>query len=76
LETSGTLKEVVNAYNNVEKWAKPEKLPFDLMTTPMRPVIRKEAKGVVLIIAPFNYPAFLALGPLVRPTLELRWREL
>jgi aldehyde dehydrogenase (NAD+) len=68
-----TLKEVVNAYNNVEKWAKPEKLPLDLMTTPMRPVIRKEAKGVVLVIAPFNYPVFLTLGPLVRPSFEFWW---
>lgn len=31
----------------------------------MRPLIRKEPKGVVLIISPFNYPVMLALGPLV-----------
>ena len=31
----------------------------------MRPLIRKEPKGVVLIISPFNYPVFLSLGPLV-----------
>ena len=31
----------------------------------MRPMIRKEPKGVVLIISPFNYPIFLTLGPLV-----------
>lgn len=30
----------------------------------MGPAIRKEPKGVVLIIAPFNYPVLLLLGPL------------
>lgn len=59
------------AYKNVAKWAKPEALPFDLTSTPMRPVIRKEPKGVVLIIAPFNYPTFLALGPLVRSSAHM-----
>jgi aldehyde dehydrogenase (NAD+) len=53
------------AYQNVAKWAKPEYTPFDLVYGPMRPHIRKEAKGTVLIIAPFNYPLFLTLGPLV-----------
>ena len=32
----------------------------------MRPVVYKEAKGVVLIISPFNYPVWLTLTPLVR----------
>ena len=31
----------------------------------MRPLIRKEPKGVVLIISPFNFPVILTLGPLV-----------
>lgn len=66
MDTIGTIKEAVIAYKEVEKWAKPIKLPFDLKSTPLRPIIRKEPKGVVLIISPFNYPTFLALGPLVR----------
>jgi hypothetical protein len=31
----------------------------------MRPVIRKESKGVVLIISPFNYPLWLSIPPAV-----------
>lgn len=38
----------------------------------MRPLIRKEPKGVVLIISPFNYPIFLALGPVVCTFPHLR----
>ncbi|KAI6108623.1 NAD-aldehyde dehydrogenase [Pisolithus croceorrhizus] len=52
------------AYDGVEKWARTEKAPFSLNFFPMRPVIRKEPKGVVLSISPFNYPVWLALGPM------------
>jgi aldehyde dehydrogenase (NAD+)/aldehyde dehydrogenase (NAD(P)+) len=57
---------VKDAYCNVAKWSKPQKPGFSVMWTPMRPVIRKEAKGVVLIITPFNYPLWLSFVPLVR----------
>jgi aldehyde dehydrogenase (NAD+) len=60
-----TLGDVLDAYNHVEKWAKPEKPPFDFRWTAMRPVIYKEPKGVCLIISPFNYPIWLTLGPAV-----------
>ncbi|KAG6897002.1 hypothetical protein C0992_004713, partial [Termitomyces sp. T32_za158] len=69
LEINSSASEVKEAYCNVEKWAKPEKPGFSLNFTVMRPVIYKEAKGVVLIISPFNYPLFLTLPPLVRTCL-------
>src|SRR5262245_36994749 len=53
------------AYNNVEKWAKTEKAPFSLNYSLMNPKIRKEAKGVVLIIGPFNFPLWSLLRPLI-----------
>lgn len=65
LEINPTLKELYTAYKNVSKWAKPEYAPFSLVYGPMRPHIRKEPQGTVLIISPFNYPVFLTLGPLV-----------
>ena len=40
---------------------------FDLNWFASGPRIRKEPKGVVLIIAPFNFPILLLLGHLVRP---------
>ncbi|KAN0138292.1 Aldehyde/histidinol dehydrogenase [Lactarius tabidus] len=65
LEIGATLTEAVNAYQDVAKWCKPERAPFSFNWFAMKPTIRKEPKGVVLIISPFNYPVFLALRPLV-----------
>ncbi|KAG8679412.1 hypothetical protein FRC08_016992, partial [Ceratobasidium sp. 394] len=56
LEIGPLIKEVIDVYKAVDKWAKPESAPFSLNFAAMKPVIRKEPKGVVLIISPFNYP--------------------
>ena len=66
MEGSCTLSEAVHAYRDVAKWSKPESAPWSLDYFLMKPTIRKEPKGVVLIISPFNYPMLLLLGPLVR----------
>ncbi|KAG5641768.1 hypothetical protein DXG03_004263 [Asterophora parasitica] len=63
LEITTSIGDVKTAYSNVEKWAKAERPPFSLNFTVMRPIIYKEAKGAVLIISPFNYPVWLAVGP-------------
>ncbi|KAI9465743.1 NAD-aldehyde dehydrogenase [Lactarius psammicola] len=70
LEIGGTLTEAVNAYHNVAKWSKPERAPWSLNWFATKPTIRKEPKGVVLMIGPFNYPIWLLLRPLV---LEFQW---
>ncbi|TFY68960.1 hypothetical protein EVJ58_g700 [Rhodofomes roseus] len=64
LELNGTLGELKEAYDNVEKWAAPEKAPFSWLWFAMSPTIRNESKGVVLLISPFNYPLYLLLCPL------------
>jgi len=56
--------ELKEAYDNVEKWASPEKAPFSWLWFAMSPVMRNEPKGVVLLISPFNYPLYLLLSPL------------
>jgi acyl-CoA reductase-like NAD-dependent aldehyde dehydrogenase len=61
----GTISEAMVAYNNVDKWAKTERAPFSRDYFVMNPKIRKEAKGVVLIIGPFNYPLWSVLRPLI-----------
>lgn len=50
----------------VSKWSKPESPAFNVTWFAMKPKIRKEPKGVVLIISPFNYPLWCLLGPVVR----------
>jgi len=66
LEIIPTIGEVAVQLNGVEKWSKPIKPPFSFNFAAMRPLIRQEAKGTVLIISPFNYPIWLSLGPVVR----------
>jgi len=64
LELTATVGEAVEAYKSVHKWTKPEYPPFDMTYGPMRPKVRKEPKGVVLIMGPFNFPIFCTFGPL------------
>lgn len=65
----GSLAEVKLAHSKVEKWSKPEATPFQLNYMLAKPTVRKEPKGVVLIIVPFNYPLWLTFSPLVRAKL-------
>lgn len=60
------MSEVKYAYDMVSKWSKTEAAPFSMNWYAMKPQIRKEPKGVVLIISPFNYPLWCLLGPFVR----------
>ncbi|CAA7261174.1 unnamed protein product [Cyclocybe aegerita] len=63
LEIHSTIGEAKTQWKNVETWAKPSKPPFNFNFFAMRPITRKEPKGTVLVISPFNYPVWLSLGP-------------
>ncbi|KAH7915323.1 Aldehyde/histidinol dehydrogenase [Hygrophoropsis aurantiaca] len=65
LEIDSTIGDCKLAYDRVEKWAKAEKAPFNLNFFAFGPVVRKEPKGVILNISPFNYPVWTAIGPLI-----------
>lgn len=54
LELNGSVSECVEAYHHVATWAKPERPPFNVQWSAMRPVLNKTPKGVVLIIGPYN----------------------
>lgn len=68
LDLMGCVKEADFALKNLEKWTAPMRvahddgLPINLLS---KSEIRYEAKGVILIIAPWNYPIELCLTPLV-----------
>ncbi|KAF9235550.1 NAD-dependent aldehyde dehydrogenase [Melanogaster broomeanus] len=64
LELDSTISDCKIAYDRVDRWARTERAPFNINFAAFRPVIRKEPKGVVLSISPFNYPLWLALGPM------------
>ena len=57
--------EAKHALAHLRRWVKPERVRTPLVAQPGRAWIRHEPLGVVLVIAPWNYPVQLTLGPLV-----------
>ena len=57
--------EIDHAINNLKAWMQPVFTKIPALAAPSTSEIRYEPLGVVLIIAPFNYPIYLALGPLL-----------
>jgi len=50
---------------NLRRWMEPEKVATNLLNLPSKSKILKEPLGVVLIIAPWNYPLQLLINPLL-----------
>jgi acyl-CoA reductase-like NAD-dependent aldehyde dehydrogenase len=64
-EVGYTLGTIDHTLKHLAKWMAPEKVKTPLLTQPSASHIHKEPLGVVLIIAPWNYPLELAIGPLI-----------
>lgn len=56
--------EVCEIVSHLERWAAPEKVPVRAALKPGRARIVPEPLGVVLVIAPWNYPLHLLLLPM------------
>ncbi|KAL8824285.1 MAG: hypothetical protein Q9191_005159 [Dirinaria sp. TL-2023a] len=65
-EISWVTNDIVSMCKNLEKWAKDEK-PADIPFTNsfVKPRIRKDPLGCVLVIGTYNFPVNLTVGPLV-----------
>ncbi|MFX5313683.1 aldehyde dehydrogenase family protein, partial [Acinetobacter baumannii] len=50
---------------HVKQWMKPEKRHVALLNAPAKARVQYQPLGVVGIIVPWNYPVFLAIGPLM-----------
>jgi aldehyde dehydrogenase (NAD+) len=64
-ETSFVQGEAKYARKNLADWIRPQRVRTPLMAQPGRSYIQPEPKGVVLIIAPWNYPMSMVMAPLV-----------
>jgi len=53
------------AIKNLSKWMKPSKRHVSLLFQPASNRVEYQPLGVVGVIVPWNYPLFLAVGPLV-----------
>jgi aldehyde dehydrogenase (NAD+) len=56
---------VKSALHNLDNWMSPERVSTNLLNLPSSSRIMKEPLGVVLVIAPWNYPFQLLINPLV-----------
>ena len=61
----GTIQEIDSAIKHIKTWTKPQKAPVSLQLFPGSAKIYPEPLGVVLIIAPWNYPFHLIISPLI-----------
>lgn len=64
-DIASTRGEAQFAVKNLGRWMRRQRQPISAVQYPGSAWIQFEPLGVVLIIAPWNYPVFLALGPLV-----------
>jgi aldehyde dehydrogenase (NAD+) len=59
------LQELDHAIKHLGRWMKPRRVSTPMLLTGTRGEVRSEPKGVVLILAPWNYPFQLLVGPMV-----------
>jgi aldehyde dehydrogenase (NAD+) len=64
-ETGLVLAEINVALKNLRQWMQPQPVATNLVNFPSSSKIYRDSLGVVLIIAPWNYPLQLLLIPLV-----------
>lgn len=58
-------KELNHSLRKLKSWINPQKVPVSLVHFPSTSYIYPEPLGVVLIIAPWNYPFQLVMAPLI-----------
>jgi aldehyde dehydrogenase (NAD+) len=64
-ENGYMIMEINHFIKKLKRWARPKRLPSNLLSFPSSSFLMYEPYGVSLIIAPWNYPFQLAMGPLV-----------
>lgn len=65
LEFFPSLSAIRHALSKGRGWMKPQRRLADLLFLPGRTELRPQPLGVIGIIVPWNYPLYLAVGPLV-----------
>jgi coniferyl-aldehyde dehydrogenase len=65
LEIFPALEGIAHARRHLARWMKPERRPTSFWFLPGRSSVIFQPLGVVGIVVPWNYPLYLAIGPLV-----------
>ena len=61
----GPILAIDHARRHLRRWMRPSRRRAELLFATNRVEVRYQPKGIVGIIAPWNFPVYLALGPLV-----------
>jgi aldehyde dehydrogenase (NAD+) len=64
-DIASTKAEAVYARKHLKKWTRRRRSSLPVAQLPARAWVQYDPLGVVLIIAPWNYPVYLGLAPLV-----------
>ena len=64
-EINFSAEEARHARKHLRRWMAPDRAPVPMIVQPGSARVYKDPLGVVLIIAPWNYPFSLAIGPLI-----------
>ncbi len=64
-EIQGTLLDINHTIKHLEGWMRPAKVRTPIQLVGTSSEVRYRPKGVVLILAPWNYPFLLLMGPLI-----------
>ena len=64
-ENGLTLTDLNESLRHLKDWMTPELVSTALFNMPSRSYIRREPLGVILIVAPWNYPFQLSFTPLI-----------
>jgi aldehyde dehydrogenase (NAD+) len=59
------ISEIGHVFEHLDKWTRAQKIDAPITYIGTRTELRYEPKGVCLIIAPWNYPFNLCVGPLI-----------
>lgn len=64
-ETALILSEIKHTIKKLKKWAKPKKVKSSFLNFPSRDYIYSQPYGIVLVLAPWNYPFQLSVSPAI-----------
>ena len=65
LDLLGVMLEANHAVSHVQRWMRPRRRAVELLFLTNSLRVTYQPKGVVGIIVPWNFPVYLALGPLI-----------
>ncbi|HEY2256093.1 MAG TPA: coniferyl aldehyde dehydrogenase [Variovorax sp.] len=65
LDLLGSMLEANHAISHLRRWMRPSRRSTELLFLSNRVQVRYQPKGVVGVIVPWNFPVYLALGPLI-----------